>query len=1003
MKLSRFSIATGILMVWLICLDAAPVTSQLLIKQPSLSPQPESGLGDSICPIISADGRFVVFASRAVNLVTDIGTQSAPGVMNVYLRDRDNGQITLLTVDVAGSGGGNGDSFPVDISADGHFVLFESSASNLIVGDTNNATDVFLRDLISKSNVLVSVANDPGVGNRPSRTPVMTPDARFVAFVSAATNLVDGDTNGIPDVFVRDLQIGQTTLVSAGAVSAGAASRSTTPSITPDGRFIAFMSSATNLVSGDTERTGVYLRDLIGGQTYSISANAMQFATNAFPSNALISYGQAVSDDGRFVTFLMSPDLKSVAPPALVVRCEAATGAVDIISTNGVPAMDYENAKSIDVTSDGRFVVYVGDTNGGFGSTGAVYMWDALSKVTTTISADVNGGGTSGLCAWPTLDGTGHYVLFYSTATNLTQGATNADWGLYLRDVTAGVTRLVSPPNTAVPPVTSAAMSANADFVVYEGAGCIPHAHPFQTDVLLRDVQRETNELISSHDPNLRSSSAAGWTSRGISCLSSNGRFFVYSTTAGNVSANNTNGWRDIFVEDRITGENYLVTVGANGEPANGPSFSPSISANGRFVVFISHATNLVNGVADTNRLADVFVRDLYTGSTVQITAPPKIAAIEASTSATISGDGRCVLFMTTAGGSQTYVTVTNRMYMRDMVAGTITPLATNTGPNVYAMSASGRYLAMRGAVNTTNALMIYDLQNNQRIRTTLFTYSIGATAVSDDGAISAAEYVNGSQVAITVMNLANGTTNNFVVQPDHLSLGISGNGGFLVYTTTNKLGFEDVFLVNTSNSVRTSITTGVNGEVANGPSFFSTISVDGRYVAYVSFATNLAANDTNNAPDVFLYDRIAGTTRIVSANIAGNGTAMGRSMAPNFSPDGKTLAFESWAGDIVAQDFNQSGDLFAVNMAAVAPVYPGDPVLMFETPVNFAGMATARGGVTFSWMVDPTRVYKVQFKDDLNEPVWQDFAGTTAVIGSTQYAQDVAGVSQRFYRVVVQ
>src|ERR1019366_9965343 len=116
--------------------------------------------------------------------------------------------------------------------------VLESSASDLVVGDTNNATDVFVRDMVSGATLLVSVSTNGQVGNGASRSPAMTPDGRYVAFVSAANNLVAGDTNGIPDVFVRDLQANVTTLVSVGARSASTSSLTgpEAPDIRPDGR-----------------------------------------------------------------------------------------------------------------------------------------------------------------------------------------------------------------------------------------------------------------------------------------------------------------------------------------------------------------------------------------------------------------------------------------------------------------------------------------------------------------------------------------------------------------------------------------------------------------------------------------------------------------------------------------------------------------------------------------------------------------------------------------------
>src|SRR5438477_983608 len=197
------------------------------VLDPSQAP-PAGGNGDSWGPILSADGRFLLFSSAANNLVTTSNGNALPVLvaphLNVFLRDRAAGTTTLVSVNLTDTGGGNGDSIPTGISTNGRYACFESRASDLVPSDTNGVTDVFVRDLWSNTTALVS-ANLAGVpGSGICRGSAMTPDGRYVAFVSAATNLVAGDTNGIPDVFVRDLQASTTALVSVGAKSTNSSS-----------------------------------------------------------------------------------------------------------------------------------------------------------------------------------------------------------------------------------------------------------------------------------------------------------------------------------------------------------------------------------------------------------------------------------------------------------------------------------------------------------------------------------------------------------------------------------------------------------------------------------------------------------------------------------------------------------------------------------------------------------------------------------------------------------
>ena len=252
---------------------AADRIQLLSLRNPGVAP-PASANADSGLPILSPDGRFVLFASSADDLVVMAnGARIAtliPPPLNVFLRDRTNATTTLVSVNLSGINGGNGDSVPAGLSTDGRYVLFESSASDLVFGDTNGVSDIFVRDMITGTTVPASVSTNGDLGNGASRNAVMTPDGRYVAFVSAANNLVAGDTNGTSDVFLRDLQSGTTILASVGAdpvphdptiASADA------PEITPDGRYVAFYRAVISPLSFTTNMNEIYVRDVVAGTT----------------------------------------------------------------------------------------------------------------------------------------------------------------------------------------------------------------------------------------------------------------------------------------------------------------------------------------------------------------------------------------------------------------------------------------------------------------------------------------------------------------------------------------------------------------------------------------------------------------------------------------------------------------------------------------------------------------------------------------------------------------
>jgi Tol biopolymer transport system component len=209
---------------------------------------------------ISGDGRFVVFSSGETNFVSTPDTNSA---VDVFVRDLQMRTTTLVSTNSSGTATGNAGSRDAIISADGRFVAFSSTAGDLVPNDANGQSDVFIRDLQTGTTTLAS-ANRLGTdsGNGASTSPVLSDDGRFVTFSSSASDLVENDTNGQEDIFVRDLQTGKTTLVSvnrAGTNSGNATSSA--PVISANGNFVAFSSAANDLVTTDTNgQSDVFVR-----------------------------------------------------------------------------------------------------------------------------------------------------------------------------------------------------------------------------------------------------------------------------------------------------------------------------------------------------------------------------------------------------------------------------------------------------------------------------------------------------------------------------------------------------------------------------------------------------------------------------------------------------------------------------------------------------------------------------------------------------------------------
>jgi Tol biopolymer transport system component len=218
--------------------------------------------GDSVLPSMSANGRYVAFNSSATNLINS----DTNGVEDVFVYDLQTDEVTRVSVNSSGAQA-NGDSFSPSISVDGRYIAFHSSASNLTSNDTNGVEDVFVHDLQTGETTRVSINSNGVQGNLTSNQAHVFGNGRYVAFRSLATNLILGDTNGVADIFVYDRQTGQTTRVSVGSNSVQAngdssSSYSTGFSISEDGKYLAFSSDATNLVNGDTnEYTDIFVHE----------------------------------------------------------------------------------------------------------------------------------------------------------------------------------------------------------------------------------------------------------------------------------------------------------------------------------------------------------------------------------------------------------------------------------------------------------------------------------------------------------------------------------------------------------------------------------------------------------------------------------------------------------------------------------------------------------------------------------------------------------------------
>jgi Tol biopolymer transport system component len=238
-----------------------------LTTRVSVADNGDEAAGESMAPSISADGRFVAFVSSAENLVAG----DSNGARDVFVRDRVAPGTFRVSI-ATGGAQANNDSRETAISGDGRFVAFQSSASNLVAGDTNGSLDIFVHDRVTGETRRVSVDATGAQANSDSYSPSISADGGSVAFSSFSSNLVAGDSNGAADVFVKEIVPGTVVRASVSSEGAEADAESFLPSLAPEGGHVVFKSLASNLVAGDTNGTeDIFLRDLLTGTTSRIS------------------------------------------------------------------------------------------------------------------------------------------------------------------------------------------------------------------------------------------------------------------------------------------------------------------------------------------------------------------------------------------------------------------------------------------------------------------------------------------------------------------------------------------------------------------------------------------------------------------------------------------------------------------------------------------------------------------------------------------------------------
>ena len=785
---------------------------------------------------VSDDGNAVVFASRAPNLVDgDFNNAS-----DIYLWKRDASvappTITVTRISTAGGGDANGDSETPTISPNGQWVAFESKASNLVAGDTNSSADVFVWSAAS-GLLMASKAEGSGTqGNLQSFAPSVA-DNGSVAFTSFANNLVaPGKTSQFQNVFVRRDPAGAASTV---IVSVG-------PADVPGGG-----PSKEPSISADGNKVAfTSAANNIGDGTEDANGEDDVFVRDLTAGTTkritadLKAFQPALRADGGQVAYAAELGDSDIRKDIFVAP---AGGGGSTLVSGCTPCNDLTDRPAVvpSIANDGKVAFQSAARYEGTVRSDQVWVTSgpvAASKDSTeTNLADEAAELAS-------ISGNGNFVVFTSAATNLVNGDFNGSEDVFMKDMaTKAVTRI----------------SQRSDGTEASGFASVPTSPP---------------------------------------AISGDGSVVAFSSDSSNLVDNDSNGLTDIFV--RAAGGTSRISVGPGGAQSNGGSIRPVMSADGRYVAFESVASNLVAG--DNNGMPDIFLHDRNTGETKAVTS--SVGQAFPAQNPAISPNGRFIGFES-RGVFTTILATQMSVYRYDTATGQFSMASSpQPAPGKPAKSA-GRPSWDASVADDGSVAFI------SRDRDLTGTAEVAPNDRSDD--VFVQRQAGGPIAKITVNNA--GETGD----GDSFDPVISADGNRVVFSTlaTNMpaVGADanpdlDVYLRDIAGGRTLLASIGMNGGAPGGPSVSPSLNRDGSLVAYASRAENLVGDDSNVVQDIFLANPFSGAVTRLSTR-AGQEPSAGQgnldSYMPAMSSDGLVVAFTSSANNLVDGDANDAFDTF--------------------------------------------------------------------------------------------
>jgi Tol biopolymer transport system component len=1034
---------------------AASPQAASVASQPSLS-----GSASSFNPVISADGRWVVFVSQANNLCVedDLGLN-----LDLFAYEVAAGKTSLVSVNAAGTGGANADANYPALSADGRFVAFASAAGNLTANDSNQSSDVFLRDLLLGVTELISADTNglaPATTALGSSHPLISADGRWVFFDSAADGLVTNLNvgRGGLQVYARDRAGSNTVLVSANPDGTygrtTSESKNTLAAITPDGRRAAFLSIDAYLWPNWSAMVNVLVRDLESGITFGASSNVASF----FPGVYSDCLNAALSSDGRFVVFTAGRAPAASASRGILFRCDLDTAQTTALASN-VALADRPT-----VSADGRSVAYGDGTN--------VWVWNEAASSNLLVSASLTGQPGQGLSKTPSITPDGRYVAFLSTARDLVTNLTNGKFQLFVRDLAAGVTRIATlnvsgGPSRVGHEFIEPALSSDARWLAFESDDddLVPGDLNRARDVFLRDLAADSTVLVSQRHPDRPAATGTTYCDAPTgNALSADARLLVFGTYDASLVPPDTNGWHTLVLRDLVTGTNRTIAARTNS------LVNPILSANGRYLLLTMWTLrpNLLLQTATIAMEGQIYRLDLTDGTSTRVDARLPLflgnTYVEA-TAAAISDDGRFVAFqaldiaLVPFRGSP----FTN-VFLRDMLLGTNLPVSTNPAGldgnrHSFApmLDGTGRWVLFLSAATdlATNflsdgpaRLFLSDQVSNQL---QLLSWDgaaalacVGRPAWSPDAGLVAFTAADTNTDVRSIYRCNFGGTASWVAD-NAASPAMDRRGTRIAFQTWQPAGLgpftNQIMCYNVLDRSLSLVSASWDSlRPAQGNSSSPLITADGRFVVFKSQATDLVPNHTSGLTDLFVRDLVTSNTLLITASLRGERSVPAVAGPVTLGADGQTVIFRSYADDLVSGDYNGKADVFFLRLAP--PDADGDgmdddwEIAFFNSldrdgsgdwdgdgatdlqefragtdPTNEGSVLRAwvlsslHGGSTVLWPAVVGRRYQVQYKDNLAATNWLDLPGRVVVNGGTGSAVDATGSSpaRRFYRVVVQ